>query len=137
GKAIHNSAYWSGAPYIGLGPGAHGFHENIRYAVVSNNPKYISEISLGNLPDSVETLGFIDRCNESLMTGLRTERGVSFKELKTRWGVNPVEVNLDAFKKWTKSNGLVKTSCKSGEYYRIPEKMWLIGDSIASDFFIT
>ena len=45
--------------------------------------------------------------------------------------------NLDAFKKWTKSNGLVKTSCKSGEYYRIPEKMWLIGDSIASDFFIT
>ena len=137
GRAVHNSGYWSGDPYVGLGPGAHGFRDNIRYAVISNNPKYISEVGRGLLPDSSEKLSRIDRCNESLMTSLRTDVGVSFVELERRWGVNPAEVNHEAWKKWIGSGGLIKTDCKSGEYYRIPEKMWLIGDSISSDFFVT
>ena len=137
GRAVHNSGYWSGEPYIGLGPGAHGFRDNIRYAVISNNPKYISEVGQGLLPDSSEKLHRIDRCNESLMTGLRTDVGVSFIELERLWGVNPAVVNHEAWKRWTGSGGLIKTDCKSGEYYRIPEKMWLIGDSISSDFFVT
>ena len=137
GRAVHNSGYWSGEPYVGLGPGAHGFRDNIRYAVISNNPKYISEVGRGLLPDSSEKLSRIDRCNESLMTGLRTDVGVSFVELERLWGVNPAVVNHEAWKKWTGSGGLIKTGCKSGEYFRIPEKMWLIGDSISSDFFVT
>ncbi|MBT5146945.1 MAG: radical SAM family heme chaperone HemW [Flavobacteriales bacterium] len=137
GRAVHNSAYWSGDPYVGLGPGAHGFRDNTRYAVISNNPRYISEVGRGLLPDSSEKLSRLDRCNESLMTGLRTDSGVSFIELERRWGINPAVVNAEAWKKWSDSGGLIKTGCKSGEYYRIPEKMWLIGDSISSDFFVT
>ena len=137
GRAVHNSGYWSGEPYIGLGPGAHGFRDNLRYAVISNNPKYISEVGGGLLPDTSEKLSRIDRCNESLMTGLRTNVGISFVELERCWGVNPAVVNPEAWKKWTGSGGLIKTDCKSGEYYRIPEEMWLIGDSISSDFFVT
>lgn len=137
GRAVHNSAYWSGDPYVGMGPGAHGFRGDLRYAVISNNIKYISEVEKGVLPDSSEKLSRFDRCNESLMTGLRTDLGISFVELEKRWGINPAAVNLEAWKKWTRSGGLVKTSCNSGEYYRIPENMWLVGDSISSDFFVT
>jgi oxygen-independent coproporphyrinogen-3 oxidase len=137
GRAVHNSGYWSGEPYVGLGPGAHGVRDNIRYAVISHNPNYMSEGGRGLLPDSSEKLSRIDRCNESLMTGLRTDVGVSFVELERLWGVNPAVVNHEAWKKWTGSGGLIKTGCKSGEYFRIPEKMWLVGDSISSDFFVT
>ena len=137
GRAVHNSAYWSGDPYIGLGPGAHGFRDNVRYAVISNNHKYISNIGLGVLPDSSEKLSPFDRCNESIMTGLRTDAGVSFIELEKRWGINPAVINREAWKKWIGSGGLIKTACKSGEYYRIPENMWLISDRISSDFFVT
>jgi oxygen-independent coproporphyrinogen-3 oxidase len=137
GRALHNSGYWSGEPYVGLGAGAHGFRDDLRYAVVSNNTKYISDVGRGLLPDSSEKLSRIDRCNESLMTGLRTDVGVSFVELERRWGLDPRAVNPEAWKRWAGFGGLIKTDCKSGEYYRIPEKMWLIGDSISSDFFVT
>jgi oxygen-independent coproporphyrinogen III oxidase len=137
GRAVHNSAYWSGDPYIGLGPGAHGFRDNVRYAVISNNHQYISNIGMGVLPDSSEKLSPFDRCNESIMTGLRTDEGVSFLELERQWGINPAVVNREAWKKWSGSGGLIKTACKSEEYYRIPENMWLISDRISSDFFVT
>ena len=48
-KAIHNSSYWFGAPYLGLGAGAHGFNGSYRYSVVSNNNKYIDSIKRGVL----------------------------------------------------------------------------------------
>jgi oxygen-independent coproporphyrinogen-3 oxidase len=124
-RAVHNSAYWSGSPYLGLGPGAHGFDGESRYSVISNNPQYIAQIDDGTLPDSIEKLSTEDRRNEMIMTGLRTAEGVSEVLLKE----NPL-----AFEKWTASGDLVKAGGGS-ENYRVSEKSWLIGDGISSDFF--
>ena len=93
-KAVHNSSYWFGAPYLGLGPGAHGFTASNRYSVVSNNNKYIDSIKRGVLPDTIEELSRFDRSNEVLMTGLRTAVGVDFSELKEMWGVDHIGSNL-------------------------------------------
>jgi oxygen-independent coproporphyrinogen-3 oxidase len=124
-RAVHNSSYWAGTPYLGLGPGAHGFNGSSRYSVLANNPRYISSIGEGLLPDSVESLSENDKANEMIMTGLRTSSGVS-EELLNK--------HPSALEKWTQSGGIIKVSGRTG-YYRISEPSWLIGDSIASDFF--
>ena len=137
GRAIHNAGYWSGEPYLGLGAGAHGFLGNKRYAVVSNNPKYISALNSLQLPDTEEVLSERDRCNEALMTGLRTESGVDFSALEKLWGYNPAKLNQVSFSKWILNGGLVQVSQNTGSVFRIPEAKWLIGDRIASDLFVT
>ena len=137
GRAIHNAGYWSGEPYLGLGAGAHGFLGNKRYAVVSNNPKYISALNSLQLPDTEELLSKRDRCNEALMTGLRTESGVDFSALEKLWGYNPAKLNHALFNKWILEGGLVQISQNTGSVFRIPEAKWLIGDRIASDLFVT
>lgn len=129
-KAIHNTSYWEGVPYLGLGPGAHGFDGENRYSVVSNNNTYIRDIGLGRLPDTVEKLTALDRSNEMLMTGLRTSEGVDFASLKKQWGVDHVSENRGAWERWIKAGAIVPTG--QGKH-RIAEKFWLIGDSISAD----
>lgn len=137
GRAIHNTGYWSGDPYLGLGAGSHGFVGGKRYAVVSNNPKYIAALNADKLPLTEEVLSNRDRCNESLMTGLRTASGVNFEDLEKRWGHNPAKHNQALFNKWVLEGGLVQDSQNPGSVFRIPEAKWLIGDRIASDLFVT
>lgn len=133
-KAIHNSSYWEGLPYLGLGPGAHGFDGTSRYSVISNNPKYIEAISSGTLPDSVEKLSRTDRSNEMLMTGFRTSRGVNFSELNKLYGVDHRGENPGLLESRLKA-GLLEAHPFLEGRFRIPEKHWIVGDSIASDFF--
>ena len=134
-KAVHNSSYWEGAPYLGLGPGAHGFDGNSRYSVLSNNPRYIESIAGGEIPTSTESLTPRDRSNEMLMTGLRTSRGVDFEELKRRFSTDHLAENPGVFESLTKSGRLAPHPTLKGRH-RIPEEQWIVGDSIASDFFV-
>ena len=132
-KAIHNSSYWFGAPYLGLGAGAHGFNGSNRYSVVSNNNKYIDSIKKGVLPEAIEELNRFDRSNEMLMTCLRTARGVDFDELNRLWGVDHIGSNPHQWRKWVEAEAIVES--KNGRH-RIAEGFWLIGDSIASDLIV-
>ena len=66
--ARHNASYWSGRPYLGLGPGAHGFVPPTRYANVANNPTYLGALSESRLAFTEEQLTSVDRYNEQLMT---------------------------------------------------------------------
>ncbi len=127
--AIHNSAYWEGMPYLGLGPGAHGFKGMQRYANVSNNNKYFQSIAKNNLPEEVENLTLLDRSNEVLMTSLRTARGVDFEELKSTFQVDHLSENRKAWERLVSSGAVVQV----GDRWRVSEKDWLVGDSIASD----
>ena len=132
-KAVHNSAYWSGAPYLGLGPGAHGFDGKSRYSVISNNPKYLRSIDELVLPDSVETLTPTNLSNEMMMTGLRTALGVDFKALEQLFCIDHIASNHDAWLKWTDAGAIILLN--NGRH-RISEKHWIIGDSIASDLIV-
>ena len=127
--AIHNSAYWEGVPYLGLGPGAHGFKGVQRYANVSNNNKYIQSIANGEIPEETETLTLLDRSNEVLMTRLRTAKGVDFDELKSKFQVDHLSENREAWKRLVINGAVVQV----GNRWRVSEKYWLVGDSIASD----
>jgi oxygen-independent coproporphyrinogen-3 oxidase len=77
----HNTSYWLGKKYIGIGPSAHSFSKTHRSWNVANNAKYIKQLQLGELPNEVEELSKEDQFNEYLMTGLRTIWGVSLNKV--------------------------------------------------------
>lgn len=82
----HNTSYWQGKPYIGVGPSAHSFHGSKRSWNVSNNSKYIQSIQNNELPNTIEVLSKQDQYNEYVMTGLRTIWGISLKKIETDFG---------------------------------------------------
>jgi oxygen-independent coproporphyrinogen-3 oxidase len=79
----HNTAYWFGKKYLGLGPSAHSFNGSSRQWNVSNNIQYINSLLKENkLLFQQETLSEENRFNEQLMTGLRTMWGLNIKTLE-------------------------------------------------------
>ncbi|ODS82323.1 MAG: coproporphyrinogen III oxidase [Cytophagaceae bacterium SCN 52-12] len=77
----HNTAYWQRKPYLGIGPGAHSYNGSSRQFNVSNNNKYIKDLTSGISPATVEILTSDDQVNEYLLTGLRTKWGCSLDML--------------------------------------------------------
>ncbi len=75
-EAKHNSSYWNGTPYIGVGAGAHSYIKNVRSWNPENLEAYIRGIEQGNLVRESETLSEKDRYNERVMLGLRTNQGI-------------------------------------------------------------
>lgn len=99
----HNSAYWTGTPYLGLGPSAHSFDGDTRQWNVRSLTRYIKILEKADLPEErdllrerdmseetplfeIETLDTPTRYNEYVMTGLRTRRGISLGEIEERFG---------------------------------------------------
>jgi oxygen-independent coproporphyrinogen-3 oxidase len=125
----HNTAYWQGIPYIGLGPSAHGYNGFERSWNVANNAQYIKKITSGELPLSTETLSPADRFNEWLMTGLRTRWGVDIDYGKTEFGfeLDPREIeNILEEKLATMDNNRL----------RLTRKGMFLADGIAAGFFV-
>lgn len=81
-RSKHNSNYWKGSAYLGLGPSAHSFNGSLtRSWNISNNALYIEGEKKGNPAVEFENLTSMDRCNELIMTKLRTREGFQFSEL--------------------------------------------------------
>jgi len=136
GHAVHNQHYWSGLPYWGIGPGAHGFDGVQRTANVSNNPRYIKALSkaqsVADFPLQVEKLNRTDRYNESIMTGLRTAKGINLEHLETHFGLRPDRLASAAWCRYIDAGVILPVD---NENHRIPEEHWLIADAVASDLF--
>ena len=72
-EAKHNSRYWDGTPYIGIGAGAHSYVGNVR----SWNPDDLDAYIAGDIQREQEVLTETDLYNERIMLGLRTNRGIA------------------------------------------------------------
>jgi oxygen-independent coproporphyrinogen-3 oxidase len=74
--ALHNTNYWKGVHYLGLGPSAHSFDGKSRKWNVANNLNYINGV-MNNTPiNETEILTNVQEVNERIMTGLRTKWGI-------------------------------------------------------------
>jgi oxygen-independent coproporphyrinogen-3 oxidase len=80
-RSKHNSNYWSGKHYLGLGPAAHSFNGKSRQWNISNNPLYIQSLAKGLVPFEMETLTIVQQVNEYIMTALRTLEGIDASRL--------------------------------------------------------
>lgn len=83
----HNSNYWKGIPYIGIGPSAHSYLGNKRAWNIANNSMYIKQIKNDILPLEIEELSVEDQYNEYVMIGLRTIYGINPEEIAQRFGL--------------------------------------------------
>ena len=85
-RSRHNSSYWSGAHYIGLGPSAHSFNGSSRQWNVANNALYIKSLAGGIVPFEIELLTDAQRFNEYVMTSLRTKEGADVVFVREKFG---------------------------------------------------
>ena len=83
----HNSSYWYGVPYIGIGPGAHSYDGSKRRWNLSNLNAYIEGSRKGDFPYEEEVLSTDDRYNEYVITRLRTARGINLADIAKDFGV--------------------------------------------------
>lgn len=90
-ESKHNSAYWNGAPYLGLGPSAHSFNGETRSWNVADIPQYIAAIDKQQPLFEKETLSATDRYNEFLLTRLRTTKGIQLDEMHRIFGEEAVK----------------------------------------------
>ncbi|MBO6306225.1 MAG: radical SAM family heme chaperone HemW [Paludibacteraceae bacterium] len=74
-ESKHNSSYWNGTPYIGVGAGAHSYLPPVRSWNKSDMSAYIKKVNKGILQQDKETLTEKDMYNEQIMLGLRTAKG--------------------------------------------------------------
>lgn len=78
----HNSNYWKGVHYLGIGPSAHSFDGNSRSWNIANNQQYMRLINAGEIAFEKEMLSPKDQFNELLLIGLRTCWGVNMNQLQ-------------------------------------------------------
>ena len=130
-RSKHNSAYWQGKKYLGLGPSAHSFNGNSRQWNVANNSLYIQSIQKEVLPVEIETLTLIQQMNEYIMTSLRTKEGMDLEFITKRFGPKPVARIVQQAKKYL-DDGKISTA---GNRIQLTRTGKLFADGIASDLF--
>jgi oxygen-independent coproporphyrinogen III oxidase len=87
-RSKHNSSYWQGKSYLGIGPAAHSFNGAKRSWNVANNSLYIAAIEQNKLPQESETLTPTQQLNEYIMTSLRTLEGIDLALVNTHFGAS-------------------------------------------------
>ncbi|WP_439504508.1 radical SAM family heme chaperone HemW [Sediminibacterium sp.] len=80
-RSKHNSNYWSGKHYLGIGPSAHSFNGLSRQWNINNNALYIQSLAKGIIPFETETLTLTQQINEYIMTSLRTIEGIQASKI--------------------------------------------------------
>jgi oxygen-independent coproporphyrinogen-3 oxidase len=128
----HNTSYWLGKTYMGVGPSAHSFDGSKRSWNVSNNSKYIKALEVDKLPFESEVLSVENRFNEYIMTGLRTIWGISLGKIEADYGVKIKDHLLQNSKKFISSNTLVIED----NHLKITTSGKFLSDGIASDLFL-
>ena len=130
--AVHNTNYWRGLPYLGIGPSAHSFNGTSRCWNISNNALYIKNM-YENLPfQEDEKLTPIQHLNEYIMTSLRTMWGCDLNKITKEWGndyTTLIEKHSHKFQErnWLSQNNRTLILTNAGK---------LFADKIAAELFI-
>ena len=130
--SVCNKSYWNGDKYFGFGPSAHSFDGKLRSWNKASIHKYITSINEGKLPYKLEKLTKIDRYNEHIMFGLRTNKGISKKNILDNFGLDFFKEFIGKVNKHQNQNNLFE----DGDFIKSSRKSLFIIDGIISDFFL-
>ncbi len=130
--AQHNTAYWFGKPYLGLGPSAHSYNRTSRTWNIAHLKKYIEGIKSESPDFEREILTENQRFNEFIMTHLRTKWGVGFSELESGFNKSQANYFFSKLKKYRNSDLLVVSDGRAC----LSPKGIFISDRIIADFFV-
>lgn len=128
----HNSSYWKGAHYLGIGPSAHSYNGISRHYTVANNHHYLKAMASGAVPFEKEILSKADKINEYLLTTLRTSWGCDSEKLLAATGYDLLTEQA------TYVQQLVDLQYALVEERKITltRRGKLLADKIASDLFV-
>lgn len=121
----HNSSYWDGTPYLGLGPGAHSCDS---HGVRRINPADIRTYLNSKPAFIIEEENRDERINDEIITGLRTSRGLDLQKIDTDYR-DEILANATTH---LRCGNLVH----DGSRLYIPEPRWLIADAIMRDVIV-
>ncbi|MFI5149671.1 MAG: radical SAM family heme chaperone HemW [Bacteroidia bacterium] len=127
----HNTSYWQGIPYLGLGPSAHSFDGTSRQWNIANNPVYIRALEKGETFSEQEYLTPTQQYNEFVMTSLRTMWGCNSGVVGKKFGPSLQAHCLAEAEFYLHSGKLVQV----GPSLLLTEEGMQIADRIASDLF--
>lgn len=130
-QAIHNSNYWEGKVYLGIGPAAHSYNGNQRRWNVANNALYISSIENAIPYFELEDLSAENQANEYIMTQLRTKKGIDISHI------------LKSYPNWQLNNKIKMEelilngyATMNSENFKLTDSGKLISDYIISELMI-
>lgn len=126
-RSRHNSAYWSGKHYLGIGPSAHSFNGTTRQWNIANNNIYIESVRSGKVPFEKEELTATQQLNEYIMTALRTTEGIDLKKL----GKDEADSILQKSKRYLEAS-LIK---QENHHLILTREGKLLADGIAAALF--
>jgi len=119
----HNSAYWTGAPYVGVGPSAHSFDGMTRRWNVSAYSEWVRRLSAGaSVVGGAESLTEENRSSEEVYLGLRTRRGLTISEDE-----------MPRLSKWEAAGWALIDDPLDRPRVRLTPTGWLRLDSLAAD----
>ncbi|GGB07876.1 coproporphyrinogen III oxidase [Puia dinghuensis] len=127
-RSRHNSAYWQGKNYLGLGPSAHSYNGVSREWNVANNARYIEA---PGLVVEKEVLTPVQQLNEYIMISMRTMEGIDLGVLAERFGAGQASVLRERAEKYVRA-GKLKLA---GERLQLTKEGKLLADGIAADLF--
>ncbi len=131
-RSQHNSHYWSGKAYLGLGPSAHSFNTISRQWNIANNALYVQSILLDQLNFEIEYLSDADRYNEYMMTSLRRMEGFDLDLIQAKFGDRYYQHSTEILEAMRPKNFFQQ----NGNCYTLNAKAKFLADGIAADFFI-
>ncbi len=125
----HNSNYWNGNPYLGIGAGAHSYNGSCRQWNVSNNDDYIKGITSQSPIYEVENIDKHTAYNEYIMTGLRTMWGCDLEKLNKYFGEEMLQFCISCATPYVNSGQIIVEN----DIMTIAKDAIFISDQIMSD----
>ncbi len=131
-RSRHNSSYWQGIPYLGIGPSAHSFNGTARQWNVAHNRNYIASIRQGRVPFEQDQLTRRDQLNEYIMTSLRRMEGCDLEKVKRTFG----DAMADALEYRSRPFRQQGWVLQEAQQLRLSREGKLYADRIAADLFV-
>ena len=129
--SVHNTSYWKGAHYLGIGPSAHSFDGESRQWNVYNNQLYLKSMKENRVPFEREELTKKDKYNEYILTSLRTKWGIDLEVAKEKGG----EIQVEKFSAITAKYVEEGMLNRNGSVFTLTTEGKLMADRMAAELF--
>ncbi len=131
-ESKHNSAYWEGVPYLGIGPSAHSYDGIKRKWNIANNISYTKAILDHSPLFEEEILSKNDRFNEYCMTALRRSKGIEKQKIISLGGMEGLSIINKMILPYIESNKVIEDE----NSWKLTNEGKFFADGITASLFI-
>ena len=131
-ESRHNLMYWDNAEYYGIGAGASGYVDGVRYKNHGPIRHYLQAVEAGNARVQEEVLTLNEKMEEEMFLGLRKKSGVSKKRFEEKFGLSFEDQYGAVVSELTEQGLLVPES----DIVRMTKQGLFLGDTVAEKFIL-